>query len=126
MKCCILQGGQKAGGDRTSPIYIYIYIYTQQIYTPPRTRAPNSANILCYIVTSLFSLLSLSLLLSLMTGPIAHKQVNRPSCMARCGAGFYIYIYIYICIHICIYIYIHTYIHIHTYTYIYIYVCTLE
>ena len=30
MKCCILQGGQKAGGDRAAPIYIYIYIY---IYT---------------------------------------------------------------------------------------------
>ena len=27
MTFCRLKGGQKAGGDRTSPIYIYIYIY---------------------------------------------------------------------------------------------------
>ena len=27
MKFCILQGGQKAGGDRAAPISIYIYIY---------------------------------------------------------------------------------------------------
>ena len=30
MKFCILQGGQKAGGDRTSPIYVYIYIYIER------------------------------------------------------------------------------------------------
>ena len=32
MKVCILQGGQNQGGDRTSPICIYIYIYMFWVY----------------------------------------------------------------------------------------------
>ena len=86
MKLCILQGGQKAGGDRAAPICIYIYIYIYILY------------IYIYYMYYVY----------------IHIYIYTHIHMYTHSVYIYIYrerdsIYIYIYIHIYVYIYIYIY-----------------